>query len=68
MPGAECKRNVQLDNTILSVATHGTFVAIGSTQIRLLSSKSEAWRRSVIDTDLDYEAIEEVSNYFKTHV
>ena len=63
MPGAVCKRTVQLDNTVLSIATHGTFVAIGSTTIRLLSSTMETWRRSVLDTDLDYEAIEEVIEY-----
>ena len=60
-----CKRTVQLDNTVLSIATHGTFVAIGSTTIRLLSSSMETWRRSVLDTDLDYEAIEEVITYFE---
>ena len=29
---AECKRKVQLDNMILSMATQGTFIVIGSTQ------------------------------------
>jgi len=35
-------------------------VAVGSTTIQLLSSSMEAWRRSVLDTDEDYEAIVEV--------
>lgn len=60
MSGAVCKRTVKLDNTILSIATHGTFVAVGSTTIPLLSSSMETWRRSVLDTDIDYEVIEEV--------
>jgi len=52
-----------LDNTILSIAACGEFVAVGSTTIQLLSSNMEAWRRSVLDTDEDYEAIVEVCQF-----
>jgi len=38
-------------------------VAVGSTTIQLLSSNMEAWRRSVLDTDEDYEAIVEVCQF-----
>jgi len=47
----------------LSIAARGEFVAVGSTTIQLLSSNMEAWRRSVLDTDEDYEAIVEVCQF-----